>query len=299
MTTVFSPLAATDLSAPSRHAAQRAAMLARQTGGKLALVHVLEKDALLELRRLFAPDAEALEQTLLAQAEQALAQLASELGAAQPGAAASLQVDCHLLEGSVLSTIAEQAEALGCNLLVVGAHGAGFMRHWLLGATAERLLRKTLLPVLVVKQAPQLGYRTVLVPVDFSQWSQRAIALARSFSPQATLVLLHACEIPFEGKMRFAGIEEETIQQHRLNIRREALARLDELAHDAGLTPAQWQPLVAFANAPDFILEQEEEQGADLIVLGKHGSGMTEELLLGSVTKHVLGQARSDVLVVR
>jgi nucleotide-binding universal stress UspA family protein len=299
MNTVFSPLAATDLSAPSRHAAQRAAMLARQSGGKLALVHVLEKDALLELRRLFAPDAEALEQRMHAQAEQSLAQLAAELGADQPGAAAPLRVDYHLQEGTVLTSIAEQAEALGCNLVVVGAHGAGFMRHWLLGATAERLLRKTLQPVLVVKQAPQLDYRKVLVPVDFSHWSQRAIALARSIAPQAALVLLHSCEIPFEGKMRFAGVEEETIQQHRLNIKREALARLDELAHDAGLTPTQWQPLVAFANAPDYILEQEEEQGADLIVLGKHGSGMTEELLLGSVTKHVLGQARSDVLVVR
>ncbi|MBE0473437.1 universal stress protein [Rhodoferax sp.] len=299
MSTVFSPLAATDLSAPARHAAQRAAMLARQSGGKLALVHVLEKNALLELRHLFAPHAEVLEQRMHAQAGQALADLAAELGRAHPGAAEPLRVDYHLHEGTVLSSIAEQAEALGCNLVVVGAHGAGFMHHWLLGATAERLLRKTLQPVLVVKQAPLLAYRKVLVPVDFSQWSLRAIALARSVAPQAALVLLHACEIPFEGKMRFAGIEEETIRQHRLNIRREALARLDELAHDAGLTPAQWQPLVAFANAPDLILEQEEELGADLIVLGKHGSGMTEELLLGSVTKHVLGQARSDVLVVR
>ncbi len=299
MNTVFSPLAATDLSAPSRHAAQRAAMLARQSGGKLALIHVLEKDALLELRRLFSPNAEELEQRMHAQAEQSLADLAAELGRTQPGATAPLRVDYHLQEGTVLTSIAEQAEALGCNLVVVGAHGAGFMRHWLLGATAERLLRKTLQPVLVVKQAPQLDYRTVLVPVDFSHWSKRAIALARSFSPQAALVLLHACEIPFEGKMRFAGIDEETILQHRQKIKREALARLDELAHDAGLTPAQWQPLVAFANPPDFILEQEEEQSADLIVLGKHGTGMTEELLLGSVTKHVLGQARSDVLVVR
>jgi len=299
MNTVFSPLAATDLSAPARHAAQRAAMLARQSGGKLALVHVLEKNALLELRHLFAPHAEALEQRMHAQAGQALADLAAELGRAQPGAAEPLRVDYHLHEGTVLSSIAEQAQALGCNLVVVGAHGAGFMHHWLLGATAERLLRKTLLPVLVVRQAPQLSYRRVLVAVDYSRWSLRAIALARAIAPQAPLVLLHACEIPFEGKMRFAGIEEETIQQHRLNIRREALARLDELAHDAGLATAQWQPLVAFANAPDLILEQEEELGADLIVLGKHGSGMTEELLLGSVTKHVLGQARSDVLVVR
>jgi nucleotide-binding universal stress UspA family protein len=298
MNMVLLPLAATDLSAPSRHAAQRAAMLARQSAGKLALLHVLEKNALIELRRLFAPNAEALEQSMHAQARQALAELAVEFGRVQPDAQA-LRMDCHLVEGTVLTSIAEQAEALGCNLVVVGAHGAGFMRHWLLGATAERLLRKTLQPVLVVKQAPQLGYRKVLVPVDFSHWSLRAIALARSIAPQAPLVLLHACEIPFEGKMRFAGIEEETIQQHRQTIQREALARLDELALDAGLTAAQWQALVAFANPPDYVLEQEEEQGADLIVLGKHGTGMTEELLLGSVTKHVLGQARADVLVVR
>jgi nucleotide-binding universal stress UspA family protein len=298
MNMVLLPLAATDLSAPSRHAAQRAAMLARQSAGKLALLHVLEKNALIELRRLFAPNAEALEQSMHKQARQALAELAVELGRVQPDAQA-LRMDCHLVEGTVLTSIAEQAEALGCNLVVVGAHGAGFMRHWLLGATAERLLRKTLQPVLVVKQAPQLGYRKVLVPVDFSHWSLRAIALARSIAPQAPLVLLHACEIPFEGKMRFAGIEEETIQQHRQTIQREALARLDELALDAGLTAAQWQALVAFANPPDYVLEQEEEQGADLIVLGKHGTGMTEELLLGSVTKHVLGQARADVLVVR
>lgn len=290
-------LVATDLSAPARHAAQRAAMLARQAGGALDLLHVLEKDALTELRRLFTQDPE-LEQRMRHQAQDALDALASEL-AAEPGPQGPLRVDCHLQEGTVLTSIAEQAEALGCKLVVVGAHGAGFMRHWLLGATAERLLRKTLLPILVVKQAPQRDHRTVLVPVDFSRWSLRAIELARSVAPQATLVLLHACEIPFEGKMRFAGIAEDTIQRHRLNIQSDALARLGELAFDAGLTPAQWQPQVAFANPPDYVLEQEEEQGADLIVLGKHGSGMTEELLLGSVTKHVLGQARVDVLVVR
>lgn len=293
MTSVLSPLAATDLSAPSRHAAQRAAMLTQQSGGKLELVHVLEKDALTELRRLFAQGGEAVEERVRLQAQEALAHMAAELSMPEPQS-----VGCHLVAGAVLATIAEQADLLGCNLVVVGARGAGFMRHWLLGATAERLLRKTLHPILVVKEAPRRPYRTVLVPVDFSAWSMRAIELARRISPQAQLLLLHACEIPFESKMRLAGVEEETIRQHRENIHREALARLHELVREAKLAPAQWRPLVAFANPPDYILEQEEEQGADLIVMGKHGMGMTEELLLGSVTKHVLSQARSDVLVV-
>ena len=292
MTPLTRILAATDLSAPARHAAQRAAMLARLTGGALELLHVLEKDALTELRRLFSQDSE-VEQRMHQQAQEALAELAEELGVPGP-----LPVGCHLIEGAVLSSITEQADALGCKLVVVGAHGAGFMRHWLLGATAERLLRKTMQPILVVKEAPRGPYQTVLVAVDFSAWSLRAISLAQAISPKAQLQLLHACEIPFEGKMRFAGVAEDTIRQHRDTILREARARLDELAFDAGLAPGQWRPLVHFANPTDYILEQEEEQAADLIVMGKHGMGMTEELLLGSVTKHVLGQARSDVLVV-
>ncbi|HET20308.1 MAG TPA: universal stress protein, partial [Chromatiales bacterium] len=50
---------------------------------------------------------------------------------------------------------------------------------------------------------------------------------------------------------------------------------------------------------PACILEQEEEKDADLIIIGKHGKEMGEELLLGSVTKHVLAESRGDVLVAR
>lgn len=294
MNTALHPLAATDLSAPSQHAAQRAAMLARQFGGRLELVHVLEKSALVHLRLLFGQGGEAVEENVRQQAQQALAQMADELASATE----PLRVTCHLLDGAVLTTVTEQADLLGCNLVVVGARGAGFMRRWVLGATAERLLRKTRHPILVVKEPPRQDYRVVLVAVDFSAWSLRAIALAHQLAPHAQLMLLHACELPFEGKMRFAGVDEDTIRQHRETTQRQALASLHALAMDAHLTPAQWRPLVAFANPPDYILEQEEEQSADLIVMGKHGMGMSEELLLGSVAKHVLSQAHSDVLVV-
>lgn len=285
-------LAATDLSAPSRHAAQRAAMLARQTGARLELVHVLRKSALDELQRLFGEEGEALQGRIRAQASEALAQLAADIGVPH-----GVSAGCHLVEGAVLDAIVAHADFLDINLLIVGARGAGFMRHWLLGGTAERLLHKTLRPVLVVKQPPREAYRNVLVPVDFSPWSQGAICLALAVAPQAELILLHAYEVAFEGKLRFAGVEEEVIRRHRETTRREALARLQQAAADAGIAAANWRPVVIHGDAASRILEQEEEQGADLIVLGKHGVGMTEEFLLGSVTKHVLAQARSDVLV--
>lgn len=45
------------------------------------------------------------------------------------------------------------------------------------------------------------------------------------------------------------------------------------------------------------IIEHEQTTDADLIVMGKHGQSMMEELLLGSVTKHVLAYSSSDVLI--
>ena len=45
------------------------------------------------------------------------------------------------------------------------------------------------------------------------------------------------------------------------------------------------------------LVELEREHGCDLVVLGKHGVSATQDLLLGSVTRHVLAEGRADVLV--
>ena len=45
------------------------------------------------------------------------------------------------------------------------------------------------------------------------------------------------------------------------------------------------------------IVAQEQECDCDLIVMGKHGENLMEQLLLGSVTKHVLGESQGDILI--
>lgn len=42
----------------------------------------------------------------------------------------------------------------------------------------------------------------------------------------------------------------------------------------------------------------EQEEDCDLIVVGKHGEHLTERLLIGSVTQHVLAESQGDVLVI-
>lgn len=286
-------LAATDLSAPSRHTAQRAAMLAQQIGAKLEFVHVLDKRELDELHRLLG---EAWQERIRSQARESLSQFVDNIS--EP---LGISAGRHLVEGKVLESIAAQVDALNASLLIVGARGTGFMRDQLLGTTAERLQRITQCPVLTVKQPPRKTYQSVLVPIDFSPWSLNALRLALEVAPKAELTLLHAYEVPFENKMRNAGEKEETIRSYRDKVRQEADARLHQTAIDAGIATEDWCPVVIHGDAVDRIREQGEEQGADLIVLGKHGLGIgvgvAEEFLLGSNTRQILIHARCDVLV--
>lgn len=87
------------------------------------------------------------------------------------------------------------------------------------------------------------------------------------------------------------------IDCHCAEVPRDAFARLHQTAAGAGIADSDWRAVVIDGGAVPQILEQEKEQGADLVVLGKHGMGMAEELSLGSVTKHALAPARSDVLI--
>lgn len=137
----------------------------------------------------------------------------------------------------------------------------------------------------------------MLVPVDFSGRSIAAIRLARAVAPAAEIVLLHAFEVPFEGKLRYAGVEESALSSLRVKARREATAKMNELVAAAGADENRVRRIVVHGEASTQVLEHEQAQDCDLIVIGKRGQGLIGEMLLGSVTKHILAQSAGDVLV--
>ena len=281
-------LAATDLTAPSHFTAQRAAMLAQQIGARLEFVHVLDKRELAELQRLLG---DTLKERIQSQSLELLKKLANDVG--EP---LSISAGCHLVEGKILESITKQVDAFDANLLIIGARGIDSILQQFLGTTAERLLRMIQCPVLTVKLYPRKPYQSVLVPIDFSSWSLGAIHLAQSVAPQAKLTLLHAYEPPFEAQMHIAGEKKEEIQNYRDKVFQEAKTSLYQTAEDARIT-TNWHPIVIHGNAVQRILEQEKERGTDLIILGKHGLGMVEELFLGSNARQVLIHAQCDVLI--
>lgn len=285
-------LAATDLSAPSRHAVDRAYRLAAERKWPLHLVHAIAPGIFDELQAMLGADAPSLDAAAAADAHARMATLNGD-----PQHARGVVASCEVLHGTPLDSIVRRADEIDAGLLVLGARGEGFLRQLTLGSTASRLLRKTRHPVLVVKQPPHESYRRALVTIDFSPASLAALRQVRQLAPDVELVLLHAVEIPFEGKMQYASVDPGIIQQYRIRAQLEGMRKLRDLARREALPDADTQLLALHGDAPRLILEQEQEQDCDLIVVGKRGVNMLEELLLGSTTKHVLMESQGDVLV--
>ena len=291
MTALGPLLVATDFSAHARHAADRAARVAHETHSALTLMHVLPGEPLAQIREWLGASS-APERKMRDQARRQLRELATELAAGR-----HVPVDAEDAAGSPLDEILRAADRLDARLLVLGARGTGFLRRLILGTTAERLMRLTTRPLLVVRQTPHEPYRRALVAVDFSPWSREALALARRVAPNARLVVLTVFQVPFEDKLHFAGVEAATVEVYRQQARTRARQRVFALAEETGLSTSQWEPCVVEGDASLRIVENEQSHDCDLVVLGKHGQSATADLLLGSVTKHVLAEGSADVLV--
>ena len=137
-------IAAIDFSEVSRKAATEAADLARRLKGRLELLHVVLRpihpatyDAFVDV----GPDIE----ELMADARKRLEEMAGEMRQD------SLAVETRVRVGGAAQTVADYAESVGCELLVVGSKGLTGVSHFLIGSVAERVVRLATCPVLVLK----------------------------------------------------------------------------------------------------------------------------------------------------
>jgi len=285
-------LIATDFSEPAGWAAERGAMLAAAHGARATLLHVIAGDVYDRLQRLMGSEAETLQEGIARGTREALESEAERLGQrhGQPPEVA-------VLTGTVTHAVRDYMESIDADLGVLGASGRGLARQLWLGSTAERVLRRCRRPVLVTKSAPAGAYRRVLVPVDFSAASREALDWAITVAPEAELAVLHAFEVPLEGKLQYAGVDEDTINRYRMQARDEATTELGQLVDGLGARRGRLRRSVHHGYPSRVILEQAMAMECDLVVMGKHGRSAVEDVLLGSVTRHVLSDARCDVLV--
>jgi nucleotide-binding universal stress UspA family protein len=280
-------VAATDFSFSAHRAARRAGALAKQHGAALHLLHVFDSSTAKSLLRRW-PELD-VEQPLRLEAERTLDSLAEDVVAA-----GGVVNDRLLREGRVMDEIL--AMGASSDLLVLGPRGVNPLRDFMLGSTAERIARMIDCPMLVVKQDPQIPYESVLVPVDFSDYSAPALRFASELAPGAILHVFHALDASLQGRLRSAGVTDEAVTAYGAEAEREANASMTELT--AGLHERRVSGTVQEGNPRVHITERAAASRCTLIVMGRQGRSWLAEHILGSVTRTVLERAACDVVVV-
>lgn len=287
-------LAASDLSEKSAVALRRAAQLAREHDARLELLHVVEalpqEDIPAPLRVLFASSP--LQQLI----DTARERLERQAERAVDGAIA---YHCRVETGKDFVTIIRAARQMPADLIVIGAHGSHSLRDHFLGTTAEKVVRKGGLPVLVVKNRTVAPYRRVLVPTDFSDAVRQALATALVLAPEAHLDLLHVYTLWGEGRLSLADSDEGTREKYHQQAREAAEAAMEEWLRDIDLGTRQIDRHFRHGHPGALISPMARELATDLVAMGTAGRSGLPYILLGSVAEHTLREAPCDVLTVR
>lgn len=274
-------LAATDASEHGLSAVVTGAACARRSGASLDVVSVLETRLLpFAVRATVHHEryGEELHRKVVAQTEEADAADAT----------------VHVRSGLAAPLITQMAEEFNADLVVVGAHPRPAVARFLVGSTAERVIRLAQIPVLGATEKRREPFQRILVAVDLSRLSRRILEVAAAFA-QADQAEVRALYVQdrLTPMLLEAALFDEREQRHQARNQFESI--LSEVSLPSELMMSRE---IREGHAGQEILHEAQDWSADLVVLGTHGFGFFNRLLLGSTSTHVLRHGYCATLVV-
>ena len=285
-------LIGTSLGEESDRVVRSGLAVARAAGARAFLVHAAQPEPQLVGYEVGAGPVLDLEQ--IAQGEEELQRQIERLGADGPDLAGS-----KVKIGAPHRILVETAEEMGADLIVVGATGSGPFAAELLGSTADRVLRKAPCPVLIVRGELPVPPRRVLAPVDLSTLSgdsfrcglQLLARLVGSAEVQVQAVLALSLLDALAFRQRTGMSVEQAAQHVGAQLQRFVLENRSDLPFPVETAVLPGEPRLE-------ILREVEEHPVDLLILGTHGRGGMDRLVLGSVASTVARKAPCSVLVI-
>lgn len=180
-------LVAVDLTPISDRLLARVALLPLSDGARLTLLHVVPES-------LPAPDRRTAERN----ATKLLADEAKTLAKSVPK---GVSISPVVKIGVAAKEIAACASSTKVDLIVMGRGGGRALRDIFLGSTAERVIRRLMLPVLAVRLAAHAPYSRPSVALDLDQAAHDVLALMLRVlpPPRPRVMVIHAFDIPYQG----------------------------------------------------------------------------------------------------
>jgi nucleotide-binding universal stress UspA family protein len=189
-------------------------------------------------------------------------------------------------------------------VIIVGPHDDRHARSRWLGATAERIVRTSPIPVLVAVDPPPRPPQTLLVPVNESRLTGSILAWAGHFAESfdAEVKLLHVWSeslYAYVASMSHAESSDDLVAQRLVEqeIRDATTHWLADLT-EAGFRGRRAAAIVRHGQVADVTLDIAAATHADLIVMGRSGGLVMSPPPFGSTLRTVLHRAPCSVFVV-
>jgi nucleotide-binding universal stress UspA family protein len=258
--------------------------------GHLHFVHVIEPEAMVELIR------HADEQTMLGAFKQRGKELLDEVAHGEHLHAP------EVLAGDTVELLEEVAGKQGSTALVIArrASSRSGMTLERLGGVARRLLRRLKQPTIVVPPdllMSKVGSGPVVVAVDFTEDSARAVAWARTVAATIgrPLRLVHCADVP--DQTGYAGlIQAERWEELSNEILERGRERMRKFVAEQLL--GEIDTMVIRGPALPTIAQYATESGACLLVTGSGHHGMLHRIVVPSVASETAAMSSMPVAVV-
>ena len=240
--------------------------------------------------------------SLLTQLQESAATYLDQLR--QPLEGQGYTVSTQVVMGEAAQSILDAAETEAADLIAMTTHGrAGFVR-WALGSVAERVLQRSVCPVLLVREpisAADGSLQQILTPLDGSAFAEQALPDAQVLAQAngASLLLIQALQQPSAGNQRLLFDSEADANALFARWRAAAEAYLMGIAANLKAKGIACTYRVVWGDPDQAILDTIEDEKIDLIVMTTHGRTGMQRWFYGSVANRVMRGASCPLLLVR
>jgi len=205
------------------------------------------------------------------------------------GLAVAILENLAVLFGPAAVMLQEVTRARRAGLLVLGGKHHSALERWLGGSTSLHVVRTSEVPVLITAGQP-VALRRILVAADLSPAAGPTVALAERFARLvgAELRVLTVFEplpnlpgMPPTDPAEYYALAQETLERDVWPLVKTSRA----------------EKFVRHGMVVETLLREATDWQADMLVVGSHGKGWAQRVLLGSVTERLLNHLPTSLLV--
>jgi nucleotide-binding universal stress UspA family protein len=226
-----------------------------------------------------------------------------------------IEISGEVTTGHVAEEIINYADKEGIDLILLSTHGRSGIKQWVMGNNADKVLRKSKVPIWLVRAAipeeivhDEWCRRVILVPLDGSQTAESVLPHVEALAKQRgaediEVTLIRICEPVFvtadypEASMPLTW--DEHVQRMQDHVKEIAIQYLNKIQKRLEYSGLKVTSVILMGKAVDEIINYAQENSPNLIVMSTHGYSAINRWEYGNVADKVLYGVSSPVFLVR